>query len=329
MRVLKNRWICSISIMALLFLFSMNALATDPQDLARFQKDPKLPHFLWPYMTRYVMYGDTTLWNKILYSPALTGTVVLFGATTFWSTLTGDAIYLGRAVLDSLGRVLIYVQNKTGSALAEGDACVWDNTAVEVVASAAISDDMTIADDLTDEEAFLSVTIVSTGTPDSGDSMFVKGKIYGALTSTTYGVELTNASGPTDMVTNAGTLIYFTDVDSVYGNADAIADGASAIVVNAYGVATVKACDGANTDVAGVAIGAIADNAFGYICTYGVCKATVDAATTAASPGVLLEGAANGDLVVDAAATTGKNIGRALEYSNKDNTKILVFIDCY
>ena len=284
--------------------------------------DPKMFRH-WHSHMDYIKNGTMTFTYKTLTSPTIT-TPTLTGGT-----VTLDAIYLGRAVLDSLGRVLIYVQNKTGSALAEGDACVWDNTAVEVVASAAISDDMTIADDLTDEEAFLSVTIVSTGTPDSGDSMFVKGKIYGALTSTTYGVELTNASGPTDMVTNAGTLIYFTDVDSVYGNADAIADGASAIVVNAYGVATVKACDGANTDVAGVAIGAIADNAFGYICTHGVCKATVDAATNAASPGVLLEGAANGDLVVDAAATTGKNIGRALEYSNKDNTKILVFIDCY
>ena len=40
------------------------------------------------------------------------------------------SIDLGTSVIDSLGRITIYVQNKNGTALAEGDACVWDNTAI-------------------------------------------------------------------------------------------------------------------------------------------------------------------------------------------------------
>lgn len=238
---------------------------------------------------------------------------------------------LGESVLDSLGRVLVKVQNKTGSALAEGDVVVWDNTAVEVVADAAPAASATVADDLSAEGGYFTLSFVCTDTPDAGDSVIVYGTSYEGGANDYTKMLMPAVENVTFMLTDTLTgnrILHWSLIDSIKYNADAVSEGATAVTVNAYGVCTVLACDGANADVAGVAIGAVADNAFGYVVTHGVCKAVVDAATTAASPGSLLEGAANGDLVVDAAATAARNIGRALEYSTEDNRKILVFIDC-
>jgi hypothetical protein len=245
-----------------------------------------------------------------------------------------DELRLGHSVLDSLGRTLLYVQNKNGGSLAEGDACVWDNAAVVVVADAAMADPATVANDLSGEGGFMSLVVTMTGTADAGDSIKVYGWQYETGDRDSVALLIPAENGVTFMIndTTTATLglpIHWSNIDSVVFNADAIADGATSCIVNAYGVATIKACDGGNTDFAGVAVETIADNAFGYICVHGVCKATVDAATLNATPGVLLEGAANGDLVTGAAAITGQNVGRCLESSTVDDKKILVFIDSY
>jgi len=299
--------------------------------------EPNMPFFWWDRVDDYIKNGTMTFTYKTLTSPTITsptisGTVANSGTGTYSGTNTFYTFQLGTGVLDTLGRTLIKVQNKTGSALALGDAVVWDNAAVAVVADAAPAADATIANDLTGEGGWRTLSVACTGTPDAGDSIKVWGTTYEGGANDYTKMLLPASSGATFAVvdtTTAAPILHWSQIDSIKYNADAVSDGASAVTVNSYGVATVLACDGANTDVAGIAIGAIADNAFGYICVHGVCKATVDAGTNAASPGVLLEGAANGDLVVDAAATTGKNIARALEYSTIDNKQILVFVDSF
>jgi len=259
---------------------------------------------------------------------AFNGTITSNGA------ITADELRLGHSVLDSLGRTLLYVQNKNGGSLAEGDACVWDNTAVVVVADAAMADPAVIANDLSGEGGFMSLVVTMTGTADAGDSIKIYGWQYETGDRDSVAILIPAENNITFMINDTTTAtvglpIHWSNIDSVVFNADAIASGASKCIVNAYGVATIKACDGAHDDFAGIAIGTIADNAFGYICVHGTCKATVDAATLDATPGVLLEGAADGDLVTDASATTGQNVGRCLEASTVDNKKILVFIDSY
>jgi hypothetical protein len=234
---------------------------------------------------------------------------------------------LGYGVLDTLGRVLIKVQNKSGGALALGDVVVWDVTPVVVVTDAALNATHSIANNLSAEGGWFTLSLALTGTPDGGDEVTITGTSYEGVTSAV--VVLPATAAPVVAVVNtAGTArVHWKTVTAVSANADAVSDGASAMTVNAYAPAGVIACDGANTDIAGVAIGAIADNAYGYIVTHGVCLATVDAATTACYPGSLLEGASGGDFVVDAAATAAKNAARCLEHSTKDNWPILVFID--
>jgi hypothetical protein len=345
-----------------LLLFS-SVFATDPQDNALYKRDYLPLGYRQKDIGNYIKYATIPAYNRTLVG--FSNGLIMSNATNnylIWTensetfnwifssnTLTlksstggnlldvdqldlkADNVKLGSGILDSLGRTLVYIQNKTGSALAEGDAVVWDNTAVSVVGSAALAAKHTVAANLAAEKGFHTVVLTWTGTPDAGDSVYVYGTTYENGAADTACVLLAATDGGSVMAKKktGQTFLHFSKIDSVKCNADAVAGGASALVVSAYGVTTVKACDGGNPDIAGVSICAIVDNAYGYICTHGICKATVDCATAAASPGVLLEGAANGDLVTDAAATTGQNIGWALEYCNQDNALILVYIDRY
>jgi hypothetical protein len=297
----------------------------------------------WDRLVDWLLNGQETFTYKTLTSPTITtGTLTNPTVTTGTFTnptiittndLTAEAVKLGQGVLDSLGRVLMYVQNKNGSALAAGDVCVWDATAVSVCDTISVmQEDVTLDDDLSSESGFLCLEIDCHGTPDAGDSLEVWGTTYEGGASD-YSKMLLPASADVDFVvvdtSTAAPILHWSLIDSIKFNSDAYTDGADSVDVYAYAVAGVIACDGANTDIAGVAIGAISDNAYGYIVTHGVCEATVDAGTNEATPGALLEGASGGDFVVDAAATTGKNAARALEYSSADNKKIKVMVDSY
>lgn len=94
-----------------------------------------------------------------------------------------------------------------------------------------------------------------------------------------------------------------------------------------------KAMDGANGDRFGVAIEVIADSGgTGMVVISGPAKATVDAATLNATPGILLQGASGGDAVTIAAAladstANGKILGYALESSVSNNQLIWIFVD--
>ena len=236
-----------------------------------------------------------------------------------------DEVRLGATTTESDGVVKVLVRNKTGSSLSAGDVCVWDNTAIEVCAKDADGGAHTIAEDLSSEGGYYTISFVATGTV-AADTVLVIGTEQSNGASFSANIVLTNGSATTTMATDgSGTIYHWSQIDSINSVST---DGADSLTVNAYGFMTVKACDGANTDVAGVSTATIADNAAGWLAVFGVVEATVDAASNAASPGVLLEGASGGDAVVDAAATAAKNLGRAMEYSNADNQKIRIFVDC-
>ena len=63
-------------------------------------------------------------------------------------------------------------------------------------------------------------------------------------------VALTDGSTTTSMIVDGTTRLYWTDIDSL---STALVDGATSVTFTAYGYASVKASDGANTDFAGVA----------------------------------------------------------------------------
>jgi hypothetical protein len=288
-------------------------------------------------------YPGTTTINQILYSPSgdsiggittaansilrTTAGGVPYLSTSLPDGISFESIKLGQGISDNYGNVKMYIYNNSGATLEAGDVCVWNDTPIEVVADAALASSMTIADDLSDENSGFTLEVVLTGTADAGDSVCVYGVNAESHDSVTVLLTASLNAKVTITSTDKTELIHWSKVDSVKFNADAVADGASAATVNAYGTTSVGLCDGAGTDIAGVAYETILDNYKGYIVTYGICQATVDAATNPARPGTLLEGAADGDFVTDASATTSKNAARALESSSLDNFKILVFID--
>lgn len=228
------------------------------------------------------------------------------------------------------GATLMKVMNESGSSISAGDALVWDNSTITVTTPgdiAASDASCTVAQDLTTESAgggYFSLVGVAAGTVDA-DTLDIYGLDEDGE-SQNIRFALTDGATTTSMVINGSTLLYWTDVDSISLGA---ADGLDSLNVVAYPYSGVLAADGANTDFAGVAWQTIADNAIGYAAIHGPVDATVDAASNAASPGVMLELASGGDMVVDTGATTGKNVARAMEYSNKDNQKMRVLLDSY
>lgn len=240
-------------------------------------------------------------------------------------------VELGTSVLDSLGRTLIYVQNKNGSSLSAGDVCVWDNTAIAVAGYQDLDADsaVSITNDLTDEGGYLSLSCIVAGTPDAGDSVYVYGTTYEDGSGASIITLMPASASPTFMVyDHANSRIpHFSDVDSIKFNTDAYAGGADSTTMYAYPVAGVVASSGTRQDLAGVAVQTITDNSFGYIAIRGAVNVTVDAATTAASPGALLDVSTGGDLVTSGNAATTQAVARAMEYSTSDNRKINAYLE--
>lgn len=228
--------------------------------------------------------------------------------------IDADGYKLGDSYVDAGGgRLLTKIINKNGSNLTAGDVCVWDATAIEVVAKAlaGVKHTVTAAGTLsTGEYGYNVASVIFDGTclADTVD-------FYGTErdSGANFHAQLVVASGssPTKAVLrNATQNAYWTQMDSI--KSDKMSGGADSLTVNAYPLFGVIACDGANTDIAGVVVSqsasqdTIADNSQGWIATHGYVQATVDAGTNAASPGVLLEGASGGDFVVDPMQRQGK-----------------------
>ena len=242
---------------------------------------------------------------------------------------TVDHFRLGSVIGGANGTTLMKVANVSGSALAAGDALVWDLQTVAVTSGDVLAGtaNVTVSEDLTTESAngaYFSLVAISDGTA-AADTVHIYGSDENG-SSQNQRMELTDGSNTTSMIVNGTTRLYWSDIDSIsFGDVD----GSDSVSVVAYPYSAVMASDGANTDFAGVAFEAIADNGVGYAVVHGPVDAVVDAASNAASPGSMVELASGGDFVTDTGATTAKNGARAMEYSNKDGFKIRVFVDSY
>ena len=241
-------------------------------------------------------------------------------------TITGQELKLGATVAVG-GRVLMYVTAR--EALAANDVCVWDATTIAVEAnwdgtSTTAAD---LDDDLGSDVGGYHVLYYTT---DSGtfasDSIYVRGTELDQGASFDAGVACPDGAHPQNGMIKSTTEPYrWSQVDSIWS----VGFSSMQVDITASPIMSVVKCDGANTDIAGVSIATVADEAEGWIVTHGIVLATVDAATTDATPGCLLEGASGGDFVVDAAATTGGNAARAVEFSDSDNLAIKVMVDAY
>lgn len=248
------------------------------------------------------------------------------------------SIRLGERLGGKNGAVLQKVHNISGSSISAADFLCYDAGPTVAIASSVTigytSAQITVTNDLTTETGgasapnggFFTVVVTANGTVDA-DTVKIWGKDEFSVAQACT-LALDDGATSTSMAVRGTTRLYWTDIDSLStekSNGGSLTD----LTFTARGYATVIASDGANTDFAGVAIATIADNATGFICIYGPVDAVVDAATTPCSPGSMIELAANGDGVVDAAATTAQNVARALEYSNKNDFKIRVFVAPY
>jgi hypothetical protein len=198
---------------------------------------------------------------------------------------------------------------------------VWDQTVKEIAADTVKNVKARITNDIMfDAYGQIKVTRNNTG---AIDSTFV------------YGTD-PNGDAVADTLAfpnGSGTVRYseywFADLDSIRQT-----DGsASTFNYDALYFNSIKACDGAYSDLAGVAVSTISDSGgTGWIVTYGYAMATVDAASAEATQGSILIGASGGDAVTlaEAAADTTKNakiLGYAVQASNTDNKAILIFVD--
>jgi len=184
----------------------------------------------------------------------------------------------------------IYGRNKSGSAFAVGDPVVIDGTSIEIVASAAAADDMTIAESLSSEGGLHYLMVAYD--EDQADT----------LTGTITGTDL-NGVAQTETVTTAATgrclksaklWKTITDIDlaNLQGN----------VQVYAYSVNGVTDASADGTNVIGFAAAIIADNAEGEIAAShgGVMEATCIGPSII--PGDVLSAAGSGKLDEDSTA---------------------------
>jgi len=292
--------------------------------------DPNIPAHWYDKVINYIKDGQFTMTYKTLTTPTITTPTISGGTITGNTAFTGSPIFkelnLGQGYIDSTGRTMIKVQNKSGSALAEGDVCVWDASAITVFSLDPVGATLSLDDTLAHEGGFfvLSMDVGVNGTPDAGDTITVIGKSYEAAGLDTVGYLMPAANSESEIKDGTSRIRWY-EIDSITMNTDA-QTGADSIAIYATPVMGVALSGGSVTTFAGVATGAIADNAWGYICNKGVTKVVVDAASTDADPGVAVDCAANGDGVTAGSWTAGQTFGVACEMSQSDNTKILVDI---
>lgn len=169
--------------------------------------------------------------------------------------------------VDSLGRMVMYVRNKSGATLAIGRVVSWDTTEfqineIKVLPNVAWTD---TGSAFTTEGAPNGIKIVGNGTP-SNDSVYIYGT---AITGT-------NTIASTSEVFNLGTTAndirysgYLWDsIDSIKVDSGAAA-GVDSLSVSISPFRGVKMAVAADLSVAGVVLESIADNAVGQICVYG------------------------------------------------------------
>jgi hypothetical protein len=159
---------------------------------------------------------------------------------------------------------------------------------------------------------------VITGLDANGTSQTKRMKLVAGSTTTT--MVITGA-------TKSATKLYWTKI-SVLDTRPVT--GGDSVGVSAYPYAGVTPSGAAAAGLfAGVTVDSFAAYGTGRICIFGPCDLRVNSNTTALIPGGMVETAAWGVGLTDAAATTGQNIARSIEYAKQDSLMTRVFIDRY
>jgi len=247
--------------------------------------------------------------------------------------LNADQVRLGYTSPDSTqgyGQVRVKVWNcqTGGNDIAAGDVLVWYETAVEVAADtvkqATARMVMSLNGDTgTDLDcyAYIKVTKPATAADDTVS-------IWGKDPSGTSIVESLIITSTDTTYRYSGGL--YADIDSIKTT---YCDETGDYEFDAIYFMAVKACDGDNGDIMGVAETAIADSGgTGWAIISGPVYATVDAASAFGIVGTHLIGASGGDAVtisdsnVDA-AKNGDIVGFLLQPATHDNLRRLIFVD--
>jgi hypothetical protein len=230
------------------------------------------------------------------------------------------------------GNVQMRVWNgqSSGGDAAANDVLVWDATTRELGADTTAAKPFRITWNPSAFGGLWYVKWTHGGTSDA-DSIMVTGTNYAGT-----------AQIDTLVLTGGGSTGYGTKLFASVTSATAAAvseAGTQELDVEMF--RGIKLADGGNNDIAGVAVGTIADSGgTGQMVILGPVKATVDAASTNATPGAWLIGASGGDAAPFTAAAgdtfvngnsgnvnAGKLLGYALQSSSADNTVIWVYVD--
>jgi len=258
------------------------------------------------------------------------GDVYTSGGNVYSSNADGylraDNLYLGYNGLYSIAskgsiRIPVYNVGVSGADITAYSVVVWDQAVKECAADTTKGVTARISNDIMfSAYAQVKVTRDNTG---AIDTTFVSG------TDPQGNAILDTLAFPNGSVTVMYSDHWYSDLTSI-----TVFDGsASTFEFDAIYFNSVKACDGANADLAGVATAAIADSGgTGWLVTYGYATAMVDAKTLNAAQGTLLVGASGGDAVTIADATAdstvnGKVLGYAVQSSSEDNKATLIFVD--
>jgi len=242
-----------------------------------------------------------------------------------------DTIALGTTIGGPNGSILMWARNVGGVGIGSKRAMIW-GPVVTVVATAVKNEAaQTVADTLKTTGAKYTIAVTAVGTAGATDTLYVRGKDAAGATQIAR-QKLTAGSPTTPLVVTgtagkAATKLYWTQVDSV---SFAAIDGADSASVVAYPYAGVTVSGSATAgNFAGVSVDSFASNGTGRICIAGTCQLRVNSNTTAITPGGMIETAAWGVGLTDAAATTGQNIARSLEYAKMDSLAIQVIVGMF
>lgn len=275
----------------------------------------------------YVTFADGSLtWgvdnaNQIGTATARTEDVHVAGALKLYH----DALGTGD------GNIQMKVWNgQTSGDIAVGDVVVWDEALHELGADTTAVVPFRITFDISSYGGLWYAKWTHGGTSDADTVVVVGTDVNG------------DAQTESLILTGGASIAYGTKLFATITSATAAAvSEAGTQELDALLFRGVKAADGGNQDVAGVAVEAITDEGgTGMIVIQGIVKATVDAGTNNAAPGSWLIGASGGDAAVFVAAAgdttgngnvanvnAGKLLGYALQSSAVNNTQIWIWVD--
>lgn len=213
-------------------------LFSAPVDSTKYQHDPNLTFWLWKYIRGYIIYGDTTYYNKRFESPQVTGNVWLENNERIGNETDGTIFVLFNDDSSILGTLKVY-SNVDSPNVADNDRFVLQFAAEDD------SSDQTVFVQI--EPKFLDVT---DGTEDgsltfktlSGGTLTTSLALYGTsgLFPTINYVADTSVVNDTYGITlNPAPTAYFAGMEITF-KAGVANTGACTINVNALGAKSLK-----------------------------------------------------------------------------------------